>query len=81
MICLHEAEHRDLLKARDERDALRVDVALMTTEELLRRSAEALVDACDRAGFVLTVTQWSVPPLAMGQYKTIATIRQARAAS
>jgi hypothetical protein len=82
MKMLTEAEHAELLAARDERDQLRVAIdghdGSLITEAALRLAADRLVEACDRAGFVLTVEQWSVPPLAMGRHRTIASLRPSR---
>lgn len=76
MIMLTTAEHQELLDCRDQLRAMFGD-----TEESLRYAAGRLVAACDAHGFVLTVEQWAVPPLAMGRYQTVFDIRPARVPS
>ena len=61
--------------------ALFANANALTSKESLLSAAQALVAAADRLGFVLSVEQWSVPPLAMGRYQTIVDIRPARVAS
>ena len=53
----------------------------LTNEASLLAAARALVAAADRLGVVLTVEQWSIPPLAMGRYQTVVTARPARGSS
>jgi hypothetical protein len=71
-----EAEHATLL----EKAAL-LDVMLggdAPTEERLRVTTIRLLEAFKRGGLVLTVSQQSTPPLAMGRYETVFEIREAR---
>lgn len=44
---------------------------------LHRRAAELLADAGEW-GFVITIEQRSIPPLAMGHYEHVVTVRKAR---
>jgi hypothetical protein len=53
----------------------------LTNEASVLAAARALVAAADRLGLVLTVEQWSIPPLAMGNYRTEVSVRSARARS
>lgn len=73
---LTTAEYDDLIAARDQLKAM-----FGGTEGSLRAAAERLVAACDEHGFVLTVEQWAVPPLAMGRYRTVFDLRPARVPS
>lgn len=47
-------------------------------QENLQSIANTLVRTCTAEGFVLTVEQRPLQPLAMGHYQTVATVRPAR---
>lgn len=53
----------------------------MTPEERIKILAERLVELATDAGVVVTIEQISLKPLAMGNYKTVVSVRPARGES
>lgn len=51
------------------------------SERLVRLMAEQAVAAAKALGMVVTIEQRSIPPLAMGRYETVVSVRPARDAS
>lgn len=52
----------------------------LSIEQILANKAEDLINLADAAGFVVTIEQKSISPLAMGNYETVASVRPARGA-
>lgn len=71
---LTEAEHADLIAAREQRDHMLTELATQPIEDLARK----VVDEATRRGIVLTIEQEPLQPLAMGNHRTVISTRFAR---
>ena len=49
-----------------------------TDQAMIKLMIEQAVEAAAQAGFIITVTQQPLQPLAMGNYKSVVEVRQAR---
>lgn len=49
--------------------------------QAIQQAAQKLVDEASDLGFVLTITQEALQPLAMGHYRTVFSVREARKAA
>lgn len=74
---LTEAEHTELLAAREERD----QYARALAETPLHVLMQTLLAEVKRRGLVLTVEQMPLQPLAMGHHRTVWSTRPARGAA
>lgn len=54
---------------------------MKTREKQIQALAQALVGLAERLGFVLTVEQVNLQPPAMGNFKTVVSVRPARGKS
>ena len=74
MKLLTEAEYAELVRAREQRDALMCVEGRLSATTLV----ECLLSELDRRRLVLTVEQVPLQPLAMGHYATTYSLRERR---